>query len=108
MLFRSISCLSTFLGRFINCNLQSVSQFTLYGHIKKGNKPDFHKSALPAKGKELYDSFFKQVRTLYKEERVKDGIFGAMMDVGLINDGPVGVDFRCIDEAVNTARPADG
>jgi hypothetical protein len=31
---------------------------------------------------------------------VKDGVFGAMMDVGLVNDGPVGVDFRCIDEAV--------
>lgn len=41
---------------------------------------------------------------LYREDRVKDGIFGAMMDVGLVNDGPVGVDFRCIDEAVNTAR----
>lgn len=52
------------------------------------------------KGKELYDTFFSQVRSLYREDRVKDGVFQAMMDVGLVNDGPVGVDFRCIDEAV--------
>lgn len=78
----------------------TVSQFTLLASTKKGNKPDFHKSAPPAKGKELYDSFIGQVRSLYREDRVKDGVFGAMMDVGLVNDGPVGVDFRCIDEAV--------
>ncbi|KAL1585144.1 hypothetical protein WHR41_06441 [Cladosporium halotolerans] len=77
-----------------------VSQFTLLASTKKGNKPDFHKSAPPAKGKELYDSFIGQVRALYRAERVKDGVFGAMMDVGLVNDGPVGVDFRCVDEAV--------
>lgn len=68
--------------------------------MKKGNKPSFHQSAPPTRGKELYDSFIGQVRSLYREERVKDGVFGATMDVGLVNDGPVGVDFRCIDEAV--------
>ena len=78
----------------------TVSQFTLLASTKKGNKPDFHKSAPAAKGKELYDAFFSQVRSLYREDRVKDGVFQAMMDVGLVNDGPVGVDFRCIDEAV--------
>lgn len=78
-----------------------VSQFTLLASTKKGNKPDFHKSASAAKGKELYDSFVRQVRTLYQEDRVKDGVFQAMMDVGLVNDGPVGVDYRCIDEAVS-------
>ena len=77
-----------------------VSQFTLLASTKKGNKPDFHRSASATKGKELYDSFFSQVGSLYREDRVKDGVFQAMMDVGLVNDGPVGVDFRCIDEAV--------
>ncbi|EMC92533.1 hypothetical protein BAUCODRAFT_151907 [Baudoinia panamericana UAMH 10762] len=77
-----------------------VSQFTLLASTKKGNKPDFHRSAPPAKGRELYDTFVSQVRTLYREDRVKDGVFQAMMDVGLVNDGPVGVDYRSIDEAV--------
>ena len=78
-----------------------VSQFTLLATTKKGNKPDFHKSAPAIKGKELYDHFTSQVRSLYREDRVKDGVFQATMDVGLVNDGPVGVDYRCIDEAVS-------
>ena len=81
-----------------------VSQFTLLASTKKGNKPDFHKAASPTLGRELYSSFIGQVRSLYREDRVKDGVFGAMMDVGLVNDGPVGVDFRCIDEAVKATR----
>ena len=80
----------------------AVSQFTLLATTKKGNKPDFHRSAPAAKGKELYDSFIAKVRSLYREDRVKDGVFQAMMDVGLINDGPVGVDYHCVDEAVRT------
>ncbi|KAK4540403.1 hypothetical protein LTR36_009260 [Oleoguttula mirabilis] len=82
-----------------------VSQFTLLAITKKGNKPDFHKSATAVKGKELYDIFFNQVKSLYSEERVKNGVFQATMDVGLVNDGPVGVDYCCEDEAVFT-RPA--
>ena len=78
-----------------------VSQFTLLATTKKGNKPDFHKSANAIKGKELYDHFTSHVRSIYREDRVKDGVFQAMMDVGLINDGPVGVDYTCIDEAVS-------
>ena len=88
------------VSHYANSHLVLVSQFTLLASTKKGNKPDFHRSASAAKGKELYDSFFSQVRSLYREDRVKDGVFQAMMDVGLVNDGPVGVDFRCIDEAV--------
>lgn len=83
-----------------------VSQFTLLASTKKGNKPDFHKSAAAVKGKELYDIFTTQVKSLYREDRVKDGVFQAQMDVGLVNDGPVGVDYRCEDEAV-LARPAN-
>jgi D-aminoacyl-tRNA deacylase len=80
-----------------------VSQFTLLASTKKGH-PSFHRSADPSKGKALYDSFIAKVRSEYREDRVKDGVFQAMMDVGLINDGPVGVDYRSIDEAV-LARP---
>lgn len=70
-----------------------MSQFTLLASTKKGNKPDFHKSASGEKAKELYSAFFKKVQDLYVKDRVKDGIFQAMMDVALVNDGPVGVDF---------------
>jgi len=84
-----------------------VSQFTLLASVKKGNKPDFHKSANAEKAKELYDQFFKKVQSLYQEERVKDGVFQAMMDVALVNDGPVGVDYTCEDGAVNTSFSAN-
>jgi len=77
-----------------------VSQFTLLASTKKGNKPDFHQSASGVKAKELYRSFFKKVQDLYEPEKVKDGIFAAMMDVTLVNDGPVGVDFNCMDGVV--------
>ncbi|KAL9620958.1 MAG: hypothetical protein Q9160_004611 [Pyrenula sp. 1 TL-2023] len=77
-----------------------VSQFTLYASTKKGNKPDFHGAARPEKGKELYDYFFSKVQELHGPEKVKNGVFQAMMDVSLVNDGPVGVDYQSRDGAV--------
>lgn len=78
-----------------------VSQFTLLASTKKGSKPDFHGAAGGEKAKELYDHFFTRVQELYDPEKVKNGVFQAMMQVGLVNDGPVGVDYRSDDGAVN-------
>ncbi|KAG9185394.1 D-aminoacyl-tRNA deacylase [Alternaria panax] len=66
-----------------------VSQFTLLASMKKGNKPDFHQSANGEKAKTLYQAFYSKVGALYETDKVKDGVFAAMMDVALVNDGPV-------------------
>ncbi|XP_054156890.1 D-aminoacyl-tRNA deacylase-like [Oppia nitens] len=67
----------------------SVSQFTLYGNLKKGNKPDFHQSMDTKLSEDFYNEFLDKLRTGYKSDRVKDGQFGAMMAVNICNDGPV-------------------
>ena len=77
-----------------------VSQFTLLAQIKKG-KPDFRGAADANKARQLYDYFYSKVRDLYTPDRVKNGVFQAMMEVGLVNDGPVGVDYRSDDGAVS-------
>lgn len=78
-----------------------VSQFTLLASTKKGSKPDFHGAAGQEQAKVLYDQFYAKVQDIYTPEKVKNGVFQAMMEVGLVNDGPVGVDYRCEDGAVN-------
>lgn len=83
----------------------AVSQFTLLASVKKGNKPDFHRSANGNKAKELYQAFFKKVQELYEPDKVKDGVFAAMMDVALVNDGPVGIDYTCLDGEVLPQHP---
>jgi D-aminoacyl-tRNA deacylase len=65
----------------------SVSQFTLYGDTKKGRRPNFMEAAKPEQANQLYERFNGLLRE--KGIKVETGIFGAMMDVELINDGPV-------------------
>ncbi len=64
-----------------------VSQFTLYGDCKKGNRPNFMDSAPPTKAEDYYNKFIDLLKT--KNLPVKTGKFGAMMEVSLVNDGPV-------------------
>lgn len=78
-----------------------VSQFTLLAQTKKGSKPDFHGAAGGDKARELYNHFVDKVKETYEHDKVKNGVFQAMMQVELVNDGPVGVDYRCDDGEVN-------
>jgi D-aminoacyl-tRNA deacylase len=64
-----------------------VSQFTLFGDCDRGRRPSFTQAADPAKGNALYEHFIKRLREYIP--KVETGVFGAMMDVELINDGPV-------------------
>jgi D-tyrosyl-tRNA(Tyr) deacylase len=64
-----------------------VSQFTLLGDCRKGRRPSYIQAAGPEKAEQLYEIFVEKVRK--KGVAVKTGQFRAMMDVALINDGPV-------------------
>jgi D-tyrosyl-tRNA(Tyr) deacylase len=66
-----------------------ISQFTLYGNARKGNRPSFTASAKPERANELYEKFILRLKKNIGEGKVKTGIFGAMMEVKIINDGPV-------------------
>ncbi|EST56529.1 D-tyrosyl-tRNA(Tyr) deacylase [Brevibacillus panacihumi W25] len=65
----------------------SVSQFTLYGDCRKGRRPNFMSAARPEQAEPLYELFNNKLRE--KGLHVETGRFGAMMDVRLLNDGPV-------------------
>lgn len=71
----------------ISGELLVVSQFTLYGNAKKGTRPSFTDAADPKQAENLYNYLIEQLRK--SGITVQTGIFGAMMDVELVNDGPV-------------------
>jgi len=64
-----------------------VSQFTLYGDCRKGRRPSYAAAALPAAAQPLYEQFVARLRASGRV--VREGVFGAMMQVELVNDGPV-------------------
>lgn len=64
-----------------------VSQFTLAGNCAKGTRPSFDRAELPEKANEMYEYFIQQLKD--RGLPVQTGVFGAMMEVELINDGPV-------------------
>lgn len=65
-----------------------VSQFTLHASTKKGNRPSYIKAARPEQAEPLYEQFKTKLSGMLNQP-VASGVFGAMMDVALVNDGPV-------------------
>lgn len=74
--------------RDVGGNALVVSQFTLFGSMKKGSRPSFNRAAVPAQAIPLYEKFVAELSAALGET-VPTGRFGAMMDVALVNDGPV-------------------
>jgi len=72
-----------------NLDLLCVSQFTLYGKLSKKNQPDYKMAMKAEPAETMYAAFLKMLKDNYDEEKIHDGVFGAMMDVELVNDGPV-------------------
>lgn len=66
-----------------------ISQFTLYGDAQRGNRPSFIEAAKPEIAIPLYEVFIKRIKENLGDEKVKVGIFGSMMEVKIMNDGPV-------------------
>ena len=73
----------------INGEMLIISQFTLYGDAQKGNRPGFTDAARPEEAIPLYEKFIARVKENIGDEKVKTGIFGAMMMVKIFNEGPV-------------------
>ena len=69
-------------------SIMAISQFTLHAKTKKGNRPSYIKAARHEIAIPLYESFIKKLSDI-TGKRIATGEFGAMMDVSLINDGPV-------------------
>jgi D-tyrosyl-tRNA(Tyr) deacylase len=83
----------------INGEILIISQFTLYGDARKGNRPSFSNAASPTHAEAIYEKFIERVKSKIGEEKVKTGIFAAMMDVKIINDGPVTIMVTSKDES---------
>ena len=71
----------------INGDILLVSQFTLYGDVRRGRRPSYSSAMPPEKAKSFFDQFVTSVRDLYPG--VQSGIFGAHMEISLVNSGPV-------------------
>ena len=73
----------------INGEVLVISQFTLYGDARKGNRPGFTDAARPEVAEIMYEKFIARMKMNLGNDKVKSGMFGAMMMVKIFNDGPV-------------------
>ncbi|MBI5647240.1 MAG: D-tyrosyl-tRNA(Tyr) deacylase [Ignavibacteriae bacterium] len=77
-----------------------VSQFTLHADTRKGNRPSYVLAAEPVLAERLYELFVEELRALLSPERVATGQFRAMMEVELVNDGPVTITIKSKNEYI--------
>ncbi|MHB1686022.1 MAG: D-aminoacyl-tRNA deacylase [Ignavibacteriaceae bacterium] len=73
----------------VNGEALIISQFTIYGETSSGNRPSFTEAAKPEIANRLYEKFILRVKQNIGDQKVKSGVFRAMMSVKIINDGPV-------------------
>ncbi|CAD1468169.1 unnamed protein product, partial [Heterotrigona itama] len=76
-----------------NYEILCISQFTLY-HILKGNRLDFHKAMPAQEAYSFYNTFLIELGKNYNPDLIKDGKFGAMMEVDIRNSGPVTLEIE--------------
>lgn len=76
----------------VNGEILSISQFTIYASVKKGNRPGFSNAKRPDEALKIYAYFNEQLESY--NINVKTGEFGAHMDVSLTNDGPITIIFE--------------
>ncbi|EMY5631462.1 D-tyrosyl-tRNA(Tyr) deacylase [Staphylococcus pseudintermedius] len=84
--------------RQINGEILSISQFTLYADVRKGNRPGFTQAMAPDQANELYEYFNDQLRAF--QIPVETGEFGTDMLVSIQNDGPVTIIYESVDGKV--------
>ncbi len=75
-----------------------ISQFTLHADTRYGNRPSFTDAAEPVKANELYELYIEELKNLIGHDKVRKGIFGAMMKINLVNDGPVTIILKSKNE----------
>lgn len=89
-----------------NLDILLVSQFTLYSFFK-GNKPDFHYALEPEPALKMYNKLLELMRKKYASEKIQQGKFGELMEVALVNDGPVTINWD-YPEVKNKNECVDG
>jgi D-tyrosyl-tRNA(Tyr) deacylase len=89
----------------IDASAMVVSQFTLYADTRRGNRPGFTDAAPPEIAEDLYQEFVRHLRGTLGESKVATGVFRAMMEVELVNDGPVTVMIESKSDSNSMSGP---